>query len=150
MHRYYADGDDNDYITCPTCERVFTEVHKYRVPGIDDGEDSLDGESMDAPESNSERGGSQSKRRKFGKNIGVGSLGRDMLGFEPSVKDSSWVRKTDDPTFPLAPSAKTAALKAVLLKGFQEAPDDKVCSFFLFVVKFSVRHLNDSESPTSF
>jgi hypothetical protein len=56
------------------------------------------------------------------------SKGVDELGFEPSTKDSTWVTRSDhDPDFPLVPSAKTTALKALLLKGFEEAPLDKVC-----------------------
>lgn len=63
---------------------------------------------------------------------GIRSKGIDALGFEPFTKDSTWVTKSDyDPDFPLIPSAKTTALKALLLKGFQEAPDDKVRSSHL-------------------
>lgn len=59
---------------------------------------------------------------------GMESKGLDALGFEPFTKDSTWVTRSDhDPNFPLIPSAKTTALKALLLKGFEEAPDDKVC-----------------------
>jgi len=70
-------------------------------------------------------------KRKLGKHSD--SKGRDAMGFEPSTKDSSWLHRSDlDPELPLAPSAKTAALKAVLLKGFAEAPADKA-SFLLFI-----------------
>lgn len=56
------------------------------------------------------------------------SKGRDLLGFEPGIGDSTWVTKSDsDEGFPLTPSTKTTALKALLLKGFDDAPTDKVC-----------------------
>ena len=56
-----------------------------------------------------------------------GSKGRDAMDFEPASKDSTWIARSDyDPSFPLAPSAKTTALKAILLKGFIDAPLDKV------------------------
>lgn len=127
MHRLTAEREE-DYLTCPTCERIFTKCEKFRGFTVAD-EDSIDEESMDAPESASEPGRSQSKRRKLGhgQNTSQGSKGRDMLGFEPSVKDSTWVRKSDGAGFPLVPSAKTAALKSTLLHGFKKAPDDKVC-----------------------
>ena len=51
----------------------------------------------------------------------------DVLGFEPFTEDGTWVTISDyDTNFPLVPSAKTTALKALLLKGFDDAPDDKV------------------------
>jgi len=47
------------------------------------------------------------------------------------MAESTWLTQSDnDPEFALAPSAKTAALKATLLKGFEEAPLDKVISPF--------------------
>ena len=50
------------------------------------------------------------------------------MDFEPSTGDSTWVARSDwDREFPLAPSAKTTALKSILLKGFVDAPLDKVC-----------------------
>lgn len=46
---------------------------------------------------------------------------------------SSWVTKSDhDDNFPLVPSAKTTALKATLLAGFNEAPTDKVVIYTQF------------------
>lgn len=55
------------------------------------------------------------------------SKGRDLRGFEPMTKDSSWIELSDiDEDFPLTPSSKTTALKSLLLKGFEEAPLDKV------------------------
>ena len=49
------------------------------------------------------------------------------MGFEPFTKET-WITKSDNRSgdFPLAPSAKTTALKSILLKGFVEAPLDKV------------------------
>lgn len=55
------------------------------------------------------------------------SKGRDLMGFEPITNDSTWVSKSDrEEGFTLTPSTKTTALKALLLKGFEEAPLDKV------------------------
>jgi hypothetical protein len=64
------------------------------------------------------------------------------LGFEPSAI-GTWITKSDDPSknFPLAPSAKTTALKSILLKGFVEAPLDKV-SFLPTVLSPLLRTLN--------
>lgn len=80
----------------------------------------------------SESSSRASKRRKTTnvksrRTHGVISKGLDALDFEPFTKDNTWVTRSDyDPNFPLIPSAKTTALKALLLKGFEEAPDDKV------------------------
>jgi SNF2 family DNA or RNA helicase len=59
------------------------------------------------------------------------------MGFEPFTKET-WITKSDNPSgdFPLAPSAKTTALKSILLKGFVEAPLDKVS--LLLVVPISI------------
>ena len=73
--------------------------------------------------------GSKSRKRKA--RHASGGKGADALGFEPKVVGSTWVDKSDDDSFPLIPSAKTAALKAILLKGFREAPTDKVSSVSL-------------------
>lgn len=81
----------------------------------------------------SESSSRASKRRKTNndnsrRTHGIKSKGLDALDFEPFAKDDTWVTRSDyDPKFPLIPSAKTTALKALLLKGFEEAPDDKVC-----------------------
>lgn len=64
-----------------------------------------------------------SKKNKLGPKL----KGRDVLGFEPG-SDCSWLVKSDyDPEFPLTPSSKTLVLKTLLLRGFAEAPLDKVC-----------------------
>jgi hypothetical protein len=76
------------------------------------------------------------KRQKTGRNGNGGdrgSKGKDMMGFEPATKDTTWITKSDhDPSFPLTPSTKTAALKAILLKGFADAPMDKVYLVFAY------------------
>jgi hypothetical protein len=67
------------------------------------------------------------KKSKRGKQLNDSSKGRDALGFE-TQSDCSWLLKSDhDPEFPLTPSTKTLALKSILLRGFAEAPLDKVC-----------------------
>jgi hypothetical protein len=87
-------------------------------------DDNMDGGS-DAPRSNKRHKSSHGGVSKQGLSL---SKGVDALGFEPLTKDSTWVTRSDsDPDFPLVPSAKTTALKALLLKGFEEAPLDKVC-----------------------
>lgn len=107
IHNSAAEG--NDYSVCPTCDRVFSGFEPYQLPGgltIDDEEDA-DGEVPDIPN-------------------GYVSKGLDARGFEPKTKDSTWVTRSDyEEGFLLAPSAKTAALKAALIKGFNEAPVDK-------------------------
>jgi hypothetical protein len=63
------------------------------------------------------------------------SLGLDALNFEPKTKGETWVTKSDcTPDLPLMPSSKTTALKAILLKGFDDAPLDKVSVLFLVPV----------------
>lgn len=122
MHRKTAQGED-DYMTCPACDKIFASFKPYRGPQAND-EDTMEGESVDnEPGTGSGSGKGKKRRDKFG---GSGSRGLDALGFEPKTTDSTWVAKSDRDEFPLAPSAKTAALKAILLKGFADAPLDKV------------------------
>jgi len=111
---------------------MFYELRPYKGAYEDEGEDddesspetSAVGSQSDRQSSPRNIRGAQSKK-KLGKKYN--SKGLDALGFEPSTKDSTWVHQSDvDPDFPLAPSAKTTALKAILLKGFIEAPTDKV------------------------
>lgn len=89
----------------------------------------------DEDEDMSSQGGTPSLRQgSFGsrssKGRRGGGKGRDLMGIEPVTKCSQWINRSDhDPKFPLTPSAKTTALKAILLKGFTEAPLDKVSSF---------------------
>ena len=129
MHRAAAAGENDDYMTCPSCEKIFASFKPYKGPQAEDDE-SMDGESPNL----------SGKRKKFGNKHGSqGSKGCDKLGFEPKVTHSTWVRKSDAGDFPLAPSAKTAALKSILLRGFQTAPMDKV----------SASHFTAFESLTS-
>lgn len=118
MHELVAD-DENDYMTCPQCNRVFNTHNRVPNPAAIDEDDNAD---------RSNPGSSRSAGRSK-KPLGhSGSKGRDELGFEPATPtDATWVTKSDhDPDFPLAPSSKTTALKALLLKGFEDAPLDKV------------------------
>jgi len=67
------------------------------------------------------------KRRAY-RETHKNTKGKDAMGFEPYTKYSSWLELSDNKpdSFPLTASAKTTALKALLLKGFTEAPFDKV------------------------
>jgi hypothetical protein len=125
MHHKTAINDD-DYMTCPTCDKIFASFKPYKGPQAND-EDTMDGEGPEADRDTTGSGGSGGKKKRgkggFG---GSGSKGCDVLGFEPKVADSTWVPRSDRDDFPLVPSAKTAALKAILLKGFNDAPMDKV------------------------
>lgn len=120
MHTKSALGGDDEYMTCPFCDKIFVSFKAYKkIPDAND-EDNMEG----SPSSSQ---GSKSKKRKD-RHGGGGGKGADSLGYEPKVADSTWVDKSDDDNFPLVPSAKTAALKAILLKGFRDAPTDKVSS----------------------
>jgi hypothetical protein len=129
MHRAAAAGDNDDFLICPACEKIFVSFKPYKGPQVED-EEFMDGES---PDSTGPGSGSGSKRKKYGnKRDGPRGKGCDKLGFEPQATDSTWVKRSDtDDAFPLAPSAKTVALKSILLKGFEAAPMDKVSSFLL-------------------
>lgn len=77
---------------------------------------------LDGMDSRSSDNGRKAKKRR----IVEDSKGIDMMGHEPRT-NSTWVPMSDyTPGFPLTASAKTAALKAILLNGFDEAPMDKV------------------------
>lgn len=54
--------------------------------------------------------------------------GQDVLGYEPTLeKFPEWLSKIDESKqLSLFASAKTTALKATILKWFDEAPNDKV------------------------
>ena len=119
MHTKTALGDDDDYMTCPLCEKIFVRFERYKeIPDAND-EDNM--ESSPLPSSQ----GSKPKKRKEQHGSG-GSKGVDSFMYEPKVAGSTWVDKSDADNFPLVPSAKTTALKALLLKGFADAPFDKV------------------------
>ena len=123
MHRAAAVGHNDDYMTCPSCEKIFTSFKPYKGPQVEDDE-SVDG---GAPHPETTRPGSNKRKKASGKHGGQGSKGCDGLGFEPTATHSTWVKRSDAGDFPLAPSAKTVALKSILLRGFQAAPLDKVC-----------------------
>jgi len=74
------------------------------------------------------------KPKKF-KETHKGTKGKDATGFEPHTSHSEWLEMSDlhPEQFPLTASAKTTALKALLLRGFMEAPFDKVNSILLFL-----------------
>ncbi len=103
-------------MTCPACDRVFTNTERVqRTQPIAEEDDYAENPK------------SSSRKKQIQGPAGL-SKGRDALGFEPSTSDSTWVAKSDyDPNFPLTPSSKTTALKSILLKGFADAPMDKVC-----------------------
>ncbi|PVH71787.1 hypothetical protein DL98DRAFT_613085 [Cadophora sp. DSE1049] len=124
-------AQEADYVTCPECNRIFNQVTPVINPLIDDNDSA----------SSSGRRRSKSKGKGKGREgqdevepkIDKFSKGRDLMGFEPITNDSSWVSKSDrEEGFVLAPSTKTTALKALLLKGFEEAPLDKVVIYVQF------------------
>ncbi|KAF7947862.1 hypothetical protein EAE96_008939 [Botrytis aclada] len=129
---HLSDGDDTFNI-CPKCDIIFGDAVPYKDLEIPD-DDNMDSGQAQESESSSR----SSKRRKTNndnsrRTHGVRSKGLDALDFEPFTKDNTWVTRSDyDPAFPLVPSAKTTALKALLLKGFEEAPDDKVVIYVQF------------------
>lgn len=108
-----------------------TPHHGLHV-GDEDGDEQLDEDEDESA------GSSNAVRRRKGKigsrkKVNPNSKGVDSLGFEPSSTGDTWVSRSDvDPKFPLTPSTKTAALKALLLKWFKEAPMDKVQSFVVY------------------
>jgi hypothetical protein len=110
---------DDDYLTCPFCNKIFVSFKAHKnIPDAND-EDAMESASPDASQSTFPKG----KKRKS--SYGAQGKGSDALGYEPKVADSTWVDKSDSHDFPLVPSAKTAALKAILLRSFKEAPTDK-------------------------
>lgn len=121
MHTSMA-ADDFECYVCPTCDRIFTEV----VPceGMQSGDD-YDGESVTSEDEmleNQQSRRSRNKRNKAGP-------GTDEMGFEPKTRHSAWLAMSDkDQNSTILPSVKTAILKSILLKGFEEAPMDKVIS----------------------
>lgn len=115
-------AEGNEYQVCPSCDRVFhtTKPYKGALRFLDD--DEIEGNPCD----NTPTPSVGSSKRSRNNHVGT-SKGRDALGFEPVTKDSTWITRSDyDDDFQLTPSAKTAALKALLLQGFDEAPTDKV------------------------
>lgn len=115
------------YPTCPTCNIIISGTNLLSRTELGLGQD--DDDDASSSQGGRRRGGSaKSAKAKSGKEKRVPkeSKGRDALGFEPYTADSTWIMHSDDPRFGFTPSAKTTALKAILVKGFMEAPLDKV------------------------
>ncbi|RDL39913.1 uncharacterized protein BP5553_04253 [Venustampulla echinocandica] len=117
---------DQDDIECPTCNTVISQTFNPAGHGIQEDDE------QDAPEPGPKPRRGQGKQRRQ-KKVPENSKGRDAMGFEPYTPYSTWLTHSDtDSGFPLVPSAKTAALKSILLKGFTEAPLDKVVIYVQF------------------
>jgi hypothetical protein len=113
-----AQGDELEFITCPSCNRIINSTEE--INRTSNSNALLD--FKDNNDVNSRNKGNSGKSGSFHRY----SLGRDVLGFEPHTEET-WITLSDiDPDFPLTPSSKTTALKSILLKGFLEAPLDKV------------------------
>lgn len=109
-------------MTCPSCALIFQNIEARE--GYEDFGDESSDKEFETPARSIQ--GSQKRRQK--NRVPENSKGRDALGFEMYTPFSTWLTQSDtDPTFPLTSSAKITALKALLLKGFREAPMDKVC-----------------------
>lgn len=120
MNERLGQGDDIEFITCPSCNRIINGTEKVKRSPANHVAFEL--EDDDDHASNA---GRRDKDLKCGK-LPAGSQGRDAFGFEPFTSET-WVGRSDvDNEFPLTASAKTTALKSVLLKGFADAPLDKV------------------------
>ncbi|PQE14945.1 dna repair rad5 protein [Rutstroemia sp. NJR-2017a WRK4] len=129
LHDQVQEADvDDSFNVCPHCDCIFSTTEPYRELDMPD-DDNMDGGSdvtRPSKRHKSSHGGFSKQERSLSKGV-------DELGFEPFTKDSTWVTRSDhDRDFPLVPSAKTAALKALLLKGFEEAPLDKVVIYVQF------------------
>jgi hypothetical protein len=139
MHRVAAESDDG-YFACPTCDRCFTEAKPYEGLRLHD-DDNMDSAADDGPSQGSRR--SRSKREAD--RHAPESKGADAMGFEPQTEGFTWVGRSDfDDDFPLVPSAKTATLKAILLKSFQDAPSDKVSFTYLPLSPHHTTQLNST------
>ncbi|KAH8678935.1 SNF2 family N-terminal domain-containing protein [Tricladium varicosporioides] len=124
LHDRALEGDE--YFMCIVCSRIFESTRPLRNPHLDDDEFSQSSPSR----SRGRKHKSKSSRKP---KVHEGSKGRDMMGFEPYTPDATWLIQSDTVEgFDLPPSAKTTALKALLLKGFQEAPLDKVVIYVQF------------------
>lgn len=101
---------------------------------FDKGNLGDDDQSPEDDDDSPQRKGSRSRSKNSKGQHGT-CKGKDAMGFEPQTKDSTWIHKSDnDSSFPLTPSTKTIALKAILLRAFAEAPLDKVsCLLHSFV-----------------
>lgn len=129
MHESAA-ADDFAHFICCRCDKQFTEKSPYKGPQLskgyedddyEDEEEALEFDDVSQPHSTSKNRSKQ--KMKSGP-------GTDAMGFEPSSAQSTWLDMSDnDPEIELVPSTKVAMLKSLLLKGFEEAPMDKVRSF---------------------
>lgn len=118
-----ASGIADDYLSCPSCDRLFDNITPVHPPS----------ENQDPSNSSSSHTGTPSKSRKY-RETHKGTKGKDASGFEPHTYHSEWLEMSDNfpEDFPLTASAKTTVLKALLLRGFTEAPFDKVVIYVQF------------------
>ncbi|KAG4442544.1 hypothetical protein IFR05_001956 [Cadophora sp. M221] len=128
---------ENDYWTCPQCNRVFEGMEKVVGPVVEPESSNSSSRRSKGKNKGRANGKGKGKEREASEDQADGidtfSKGRDMMGFEPATNDSTWLTKSDkDDGFPLTPSTKTTALKALLLKGFEDAPLDKVVIYVQF------------------
>lgn len=125
MHQQAVLEEHQGFWICPTCEKMFQNYTPLHAKSRGTDYDDMEGDSGAGSPIYSE--------------MKIYSKGLDMRGFEPQ-SDTTWVPKSDStPGFKLAPSVKTATLKAILLKGFHEAPLDKVsCGHFFQVKRLSL------------
>ena len=126
-------AQESEYMTCPECNRIFQEIERVVSSALGDDEGGSSAASRRRSKSKGKGKGRESQEEVDPK-IDKFSKGRDLMGLEPITNDSSWVSKSDrEEGFSLTPSTKTTALKALLLKGFEEAPLDKVGSVSQFI-----------------
>jgi hypothetical protein len=118
--RIVNSGNVEDYLSCPECDRMFETIVPVQAPSDNPRNSSPSRSRTDTP-------GKNKKYKETHKN----SKGKDVSGFEPHTPFSQWLEMSDnDPeSFPLTASAKTTALKAILIKGFTDAPFDKVSPY---------------------
>ncbi|KAK0112612.1 hypothetical protein ONS95_014355 [Cadophora gregata] len=134
-------AQENEYMTCPECNRIFDKTTPVINPLIDDGDTTSS--SSRRRSKNKGKGKGREGQEEIDPKKDFFSRGRDLMGFEPMTNDSTWISKSDrEPGFVLTPSTKTTALKALLLKGFEEAPLDKVGSL-LFIVSQTLFKVTD-------
>ncbi|EPE28424.1 P-loop containing nucleoside triphosphate hydrolase [Glarea lozoyensis ATCC 20868] len=126
IHRQTAEEDDVRATECPKCGSAIYDVHN-EGNSEDDMEDAFDedddNEITDGPVSTKQKG-----------RVPEWSLGRDAFGFEPHTNHSTWLQQSDrkDSKIPLTSSAKITALKALLLKAFEEQPLEKIVIYVQF------------------
>jgi hypothetical protein len=124
MHTTSA-ADDFEFFICPKCDGVFSEIAPHTGAKFD--EDDADDDSLESNGSDDTFSELQPSVRSKGKRKGKNGPGTDEMGFEPKSASSTWLNMSDrDPNAKLVPSTKVTVLKSLLLKGFEEAPMDKV------------------------